>query len=84
MVFNFSTFSSNYVIPDGFADTLDMVTLMDHLLTLLRYTLSITQPVTDDALALLHRNSAADITALLALVLEKKSILILKSHHCYG
>ncbi|CAG9539209.1 unnamed protein product [Cercopithifilaria johnstoni] len=65
-------------------DTLDVVTLMDHLLSLLRCTSSSIQQITDDPIALLHRNFAADITALLALLLEKKSILILKPQHCYG
>uniref|UniRef100_A0A158Q8F1 non-specific serine/threonine protein kinase n=1 Tax=Elaeophora elaphi TaxID=1147741 RepID=A0A158Q8F1_9BILA len=65
-------------------DTVDIDTLIDYLLTLLSYTSSDMRQIMDDDLALLHRNFAADITALLALLLEKKSILILKPHHCYG
>lgn len=69
---------------DGFTDTVDTVTVMDYLLRLLRYISSCTQQIMDDALALLHRNFASDVTSLLALLLEKKSILILKPHHFYG
>ncbi|VBB27250.1 unnamed protein product [Acanthocheilonema viteae] len=64
-------------------DTVDIVTPMDNLLSLLRYVSSSTQRMMDVALTLLYQNFAADITALLALLLEKKSILILKPYHCY-
>lgn len=57
---------------------------MEHLLSLFGFILPKTQQIMDDVLALSHRNFAADITALLAVLLEKKSILILKPHHCYG
>uniref|UniRef100_A0A8R1XZ51 non-specific serine/threonine protein kinase n=1 Tax=Onchocerca volvulus TaxID=6282 RepID=A0A8R1XZ51_ONCVO len=64
--------------------TVDIVTVMDYLLKLLRYTFSRRQQVMDNMFAILHRNFAADITALLALLLEKKSILILRPYLCYG
>uniref|UniRef100_A0A915PSW5 non-specific serine/threonine protein kinase n=1 Tax=Setaria digitata TaxID=48799 RepID=A0A915PSW5_9BILA len=65
-------------------DVVDAVTVMDHLLRLLHITLSSKQQIMDDTTALSHRNFAADIIALLTLLLEKKSILVLKPHYCYS
>ncbi|VIO86380.1 Uncharacterized protein BM_BM6664 [Brugia malayi] len=67
----------------GKIDTVN-IDLMDYLLRLLRCTSSDARHVVDSELAVLHRNFAADVTALLAMFLEKKSTLTLRSHHCYG
>ncbi|VDO28086.1 unnamed protein product [Onchocerca flexuosa] len=64
-------------------NTVDIVTVMDYLLKLLRYTFSRRRQVMDNMFGIIHRNFAADITALLALLLEKNSILILRPYLCY-